>query len=211
MIMLPGFSTAAQVTDISGRGVGMDVVKKNIDSLRGVVDIDSKESEGTTIRIHLPLTLAIIDGFLVTVEKQKYVFPLDMVLECTDVEFNQDDKEGGDFFTLRGEVLPYLCLQELFYGVAMGEKSSDEVQHGSQGENKNKIVIVEYARKRAGFVVDRLLGEFQTVIKPLGRLFHNMHWISGATILGNGEVALIIDVPRLIEYVSKMVNSRRAQ
>ena len=208
MIMLPGFSTAEQVTDISGRGVGMDVVKKNIDSLRGVVDIESTEKQGTTIRIHLPLTLAIIDGFLVTVSNQKYIFPLDMVLECTDVEFNQDDKEGGNFFTLRGEVLPYLSLGELFYGDNYKDIDKTNDKQAFTNDDKNKIVIVEYARKRAGFVVDHLLGELQTVIKPLGKLFHNMHWISGATILGNGEVALIIDVPRLIEYVGKTVRIR---
>ncbi|MBN2436943.1 MAG: chemotaxis protein CheA [Spirochaetes bacterium] len=208
MIMLPGFSTAEKVTDISGRGVGMDVVKKNIDSLRGVVDIESTEKQGTTIRIHLPLTLAIIDGFLVTVANQKYVFPLDMVLECTDVEFNQDDKEGGNFFTLRGEVLPYLSLGELFYGDNFKNIDKTNENRVFSHDDKNKIVIVEYARKRAGFVVDHLLGELQTVIKPLGKLFYNMHWISGATILGNGEVALIIDVPRLIEYVGNNVKLR---
>ncbi|HRX16772.1 MAG TPA: chemotaxis protein CheA [Spirochaetota bacterium] len=208
MIMLPGFSTAEKVTDISGRGVGMDVVKKNIDSLRGVVDIESTEKQGTTIRIHLPLTLAIIDGFLVTVANQKYVFPLDMVLECTDVEFNQDDKEGGNFFTLRGEVLPYLSLGELFYGDNFKNIDKTNGNRVFSHDDKNKIVIVEYARKRAGFVVDHLLGELQTVIKPLGKLFYNMHWISGATILGNGEVALIIDVPRLIEYVGNNVKLR---
>lgn len=198
-IMEPGFSTATVVTGVSGRGVGMDVVKKNIDSMRGVIDIESGEGKGTIFRIHLPLTLAIIDGFLVTVNEQKYVFPLDMVLECTDANTEMEASNGGHFFTLRGEVLPFLKLHDLFYGT--GEEGE-----GYKKRANEKIVIVEYARKRAGIVVDSLQGEFQTVIKSLGRLFNNLYWISGATILGNGDVALIIDVPRLIETVRSQNN-----
>ncbi len=189
LIFSPGFSTAENVTSVSGRGVGMDVVKKNVESLRGVIDISSEFNRGTTIRIHLPLTLAIIDGFHVQISDVPYIIPLDMVLECIDVSDGLFmGSESGNFFTLRGEVLPFLDLKNLF-------------NIEKQPDVKENIVIVEYARKRAGLVVDSLLGELQTVIKPLGKLFSSLKWISGGTILGNGDVALILDIPRLINYV----------
>ncbi len=189
LIFTPGFSTAENITNVSGRGVGMDVVKKNVESLRGVIDINSEFNRGTSIRIHLPLTLAIIDGFQVLIRDVPYIIPLDMVLECIDVsEELFMGSEGGNFFTLRGEVLPFLDLKQLF-----NIEKRDDV--------KENIVIVEYARKRAGLVVDSLLGELQTVIKPLGKLFSSLKWISGGTILGNGDVALILDIPRLINFV----------
>ncbi|MFW6365010.1 MAG: chemotaxis protein CheA [Spirochaetota bacterium] len=206
VIMMPGFSTTEQVTGVSGRGVGMDVVKRNIESLRGIIDIESVAGKGTTFRIHLPLTLAIIDGFLVTVRGQHFVFPLDMVLECTDADEEKISYEGGHFFTLREEVLPFMNVGNLFFG------EDDAAADGSSRENrrnKKRMVIVEYARKRAGLVVDELLGEFQTVIKPLGKLFHDLKWISGATILGSGDVALIIDVPRLIAYIREQSKTEK--
>ncbi len=197
LVFHAGFSTAKQVTDVSGRGVGMDVVKRNIEALRGIVDIESEEGKGTTVRIRLPLTLAIIDGFFVVVGRTTWVVPLDMVIEC--IEFSQkkngngmvvDDKE--DFINLRGEVLPFLRLAELF---------GDHVEDGAQ-KQKN-IVVVQYAGQKAGLMVDNLLGEFQTVIKSLGPVFQNLRGISGATIMGSGEVALIIDVPRLVQYAKE--------
>jgi two-component system chemotaxis sensor kinase CheA len=116
-----------------------------------------------------------------------------MVLECTDLSEDIDvTKEGGDFFNIRGEVIPFVKLYELF-------KDTHE------RPKRENIVVVEYARKRAGFMVDRLLGEFQTVIKPLGRLFRNLKWISGATILGNGKIAFILDVPRLTEFMQQKI------
>ncbi|MDH5718464.1 MAG: chemotaxis protein CheA [Spirochaetia bacterium] len=192
LIFEPGFSTAEAVTNVSGRGVGMDVVKKNIEALRGTVDIDSKEGEGTSIRIQLPLTLAIIDGFRVGVGETSYIIPLDMVLEC--IEITEKDiltKRGGNFVNLRGEVLPFLRLREFF----------DE--EGAKSAHEN-VIVVRYGQMKAGLVADRLLGEFQTVIKPLGKLFENVHGISGATILGSGEVALILDVPRLVKAAQRI-------
>lgn len=187
-IFEPGFSTAAEVTNISGRGVGMDVVKRNIESLRGTVDVSSKPGRGTTVRIRLPLTLAIIDGFLVTVGKTYYVIPLDMVIECVEMDnSNEGMASGGNMINLRGEVLPYMRLSDFF----------DIELNDSQHEN---IIVVKYAQQKAGLLVDDLLGESQTVIKPLGKLFDKLQGISGATIMGTGEVALILDVPRLIEY-----------
>ncbi len=187
LIFEAGFSTAEAVTNLSGRGVGMDVVKRNIAALRGTVDLDSHEGEGTTVRIRLPLTLAIIDGFLVGVGKSSYVVPLDMVLEC--VELSEAERQGmreRSYLNLRGEVLPLVPIRMHF-----------EVE-GSVSRREN-VVVVQYAGQKAGMVVDELLGEFQTVIKPLGKLFSNLRGISGSTILGTGEVALILDVPSLVQ------------
>jgi two-component system chemotaxis sensor kinase CheA len=179
----PGFSTAAKVTNLSGRGVGLDVVKRNITALRGSFAVDSAEGKGTTITVRLPLTLAIINGFQIGVGKSIFVLPLDAIEEC--IEFTAQD--GHDFTNLRGEVLPFVRLRELF-GAA-----------GSQARRES-IVVVKHANQRAGFVVDALLGEFQTVIKPLGKMFKNADYASGSSILGSGEVALILDVPTLIKY-----------
>lgn len=187
LIMQSGFSTATEVTNVSGRGVGMDVVRRNIESLRGSLSINSVEGRGTTFSMRLPLTLAIIEGFLVGVDRSAYVVPLEMVVEC--LELSTEDRlrvrESG-YINLRGEVLPLLRLRDVF-----------EVK-GDSGKREN-IVVVHYAGHRAGFVVDALLGEFQTVIKPLGRLFERLSGISGSTILGNGEVALILDAAALVQ------------
>ena len=187
LVFEAGFSTADQVTNLSGRGVGMDVVKRNIQALRGSVDIESAEGRGTTVRIRLPLTLAIIDGFLVGVGKSAFVVPLDMVLEC--IELSEADRKAADtrnYVNLRGEVLPFVRLRDQF-----------EVKTAA-GKREN-IVVVQYGGQKAGFVVDELMGEFQTVIKPLGNVFRNLRGISGSTILGTGEVALILDVPTLVQ------------
>jgi two-component system chemotaxis sensor kinase CheA len=187
LIMQSGFSTARTVSNISGRGVGMDVVKRNVESLRGALSIDSVEGKGTTMSMRLPLTLAIIEGFLVGVDRFSYVVPLEMVVEC--LELSSEDRariRSSGYINLRGEVLPLLRLRDVF-----------EVT-GDSGKREN-IVVVNYAGRRAGFVVDALLGEFQTVIKPLGRLFERLSGISGSTILANGEVALILDAPALVQ------------
>jgi two-component system chemotaxis sensor kinase CheA len=190
LIFEAGFSTAEAVTSLSGRGVGMDVVKRNITALRGTVNLDSEAGVGTTVSIRLPLTLAIIDGFLVGVGKSSYVVPLDMVLEC--IELTEDQRQATrerSYLNLRGEVLPFVMLREHF-----------EVE--GAGARRENVVVVQYAGKKAGLVVDELMGEFQTVIKPLGKLFSKLRGISGSTILGSGEVALIVDVPSLVHQAS---------
>jgi two-component system chemotaxis sensor kinase CheA len=176
-----GFSTAETVTNLSGRGVGMDVVKRNIAALRGTVGIESEEGRGTTVTVRLPLTLAIINGFQVAVGKSSFVLPLESIEEC--VEFSSES--GHDFANLRGTVLPFVRLRDMF----------DTKEPASR---RQSIVVVKHAGERAGLVVDALLGEFQTVIKPLGKLFRRVDYVSGSSILGNGEVALILDVPTLI-------------
>lgn len=186
LIFEPGFSTAEQVSDLSGRGVGMDVVRRNIEALRGAIEIDSIPGQGTTIRIRLPLTLAIIDGFLVGIGESSYVIPLDLMEECVELPPGQ---RGANHINLRGQLLPFLRLRQLF-----------ELPAASL-DTREQIVIVQFGQSRAGLVVDALHGEFQTVIKPLGAMFNDLSGISGSTILGSGEVALILDVPNLIHKV----------
>ena len=187
LIFEPGFSTVEKVTNLSGRGVGMDVVRKNITALRGTVHVETVPGEGSRFTIRLPLTLAIIDGFLTGVGKASYVIPLDMVIECIELAGTSGER---DYINLRGEVLPFVRLRELFE--VRGERPTRE-----------NVVVVQYAGKKAGIVVDQLLGEFQTVIKPLGSLFRNMRGIGGSTILGSGEVALILDVQALVNRCVK--------
>ncbi|MCI8212838.1 chemotaxis protein CheA [Pseudomonas sp. S25] len=189
LIFEAGFSTAQAVTNLSGRGVGMDVVKRNITLLRGTVDLDSKPGQGTVIRIRLPLTLAIINGFLVGIGQSTYVIPLDMVQEC--IELSEDDRQISreqGYLDLRGEVLPLVYLRDHFH-------------HDGPAARRQNVVVVRYAEHKAGLVVDDLLGEFQTVIKPLGKLFGALRGISGSTILGSGAVALILDVPALLSQI----------
>jgi len=187
LIFEAGFSTAEAVTNLSGRGVGMDVVRRNIEALRGTVQIDSVEGAGTTVKIRLPLTLAIIDGFLMGVGRSSYVVPLDMVMECIELnEAERQETRDSNYINLRGTILPFIRLRDQFR------------ERGKPARREN-IVVVQYAGLRAGLVVDELMGEFQTVIKPLGKLFANLKGIGGSTILGSGEVALILDVPTLIQ------------
>ncbi|MFA6442399.1 MAG: chemotaxis protein CheA [Sterolibacterium sp.] len=247
LIFEAGFSTVEQVSNLSGRGVGMDVVRRNIAALRGTVEIDSTEGVGTTMRIRLPLTLAIIDGFLVGVSGSAFVVPLDMVVECVELSPAETAaSQGRDHLNLRGEVLPYIRLKQLF-GIpdpapALADTEDGEsfdcgemlrrggsatailtaegaaalardpelafLLHPVQREN---VVVVQYAGRRAGLVVDNLMGEFQTVIRPLGEVFNGIDGISGFTILGSGNVALILDVPGLVRRVAGREVRRNAK
>jgi two-component system chemotaxis sensor kinase CheA len=184
LIFEPGFSTADQVTNLSGRGVGMDVVKRNILALRGSVDVASAEGRGTTVSVRVPLTLAIINGFLVGVGTSVYVIPLDVIEEC--LEFTAEP--GHDFTNLRGRVLPIVRLRDVF-----------QLGAATTAVRRESIVVVNCGGRRTGLVVDTLLGEFQTVIKPLGDIFDRVTCVGGSTILGSGEVALILDVAALVE------------
>ena len=187
LIFEAGFSTADQVSNLSGRGVGMDVVKRNVTALRGTIDIDSEIGIGATIRIRMPLTLAIIDGFLVGVGTSSFVVPLDNVIECLELP---KECEERDFMDLRGAVLPFIRLRNLF-----------EIE-GDVPRRQN-VVVVGYGENKAGLVVDRLLGEFQTVIKPLGKLFVHLQGIGGSTILGSGEVALILSISAMLQQYTR--------
>ena len=163
------------------------------------IEIDSTQGVGTTIRIRLPLTLAIIDGFLMGVGGSSFVVPLDLVIECIELsDAERRETRESNYINLRGTVLPFLRLRQLF-----------EIQ-GKAGRHEN-IVVVQYGGQKVGLVVDELLGEFQTVIKPLGKLFSHLRGISGSTILGSGEVALILDVPALVQEVASSDMQRLSQ
>ncbi len=189
LIFAPGFSTAKKVTSVSGRGVGLDVVKKAIDALHGSIDVSSLKGAGTTITLRLPLTLAIIDGLLVRIGEQHFVLPLSFVKECVELAGNGNGN-GRRLANVRGEIVPYVRLREQF---------------GIEGESPSieQIVITEASGNRVGFVVDHVIGDNQTVIKNLGRVYQNVDGLSGATILGDGTVALILDVPKLVQCAEK--------
>jgi two-component system chemotaxis sensor kinase CheA len=187
LAFLPGLSTAASVTSISGRGVGMDVVKQAIEEMRGSIEIDSRRGEGTTFTVRFPLTLAIIDGLLVRVGQAQFVLPLSSVEEC--IELRRAESEGArarHLVNVRGEIVPYIRLREQFGA-------------GGEPPEIEQIVITETEGQRIGFVVDQVIGSHQTVIKSLGRMYREVAGLSGATILGDGTVALILDVPRLVQ------------
>ena len=189
-VLEPGFSTAGEVTSLSGRGVGMDVVKRNIETLRGSVSIASTEGAGSSITLRLPLTLAIIEGFFVEVGTETFVIPLEAVTECqTLAREDVRHADGSGVINFRGAPLPYLRLRELF------KLDDDKDQKPPEREH---IAIVRSGERYAGIAVDALLGQDQAVIKPLGRLFRDVPGVAGSTIGGNGRVALILDVAALL-------------
>jgi two-component system chemotaxis sensor kinase CheA len=188
ILFQPGFSTVREVTSLSGRGVGMDVVKRAIEGLRGKIDIASTPGKGTVVTLRLPLTLAIIDGLLVRVGNGRYVLPLSAVEECVELSANEDAKSSGrSFLSVRGDLVPYLRLRELF-----GTPTPADLYQ--------KVVIVSSGEQRIGLVVDQVIGNHQTVIKSLSKLHADCGTFSGATILGDGAVALILDIAHLVEF-----------
>ncbi|WP_334150729.1 chemotaxis protein CheA, partial [Hyphomicrobium sp.] len=188
LIFHPGFSTAKEISSVSGRGVGMDVVKRTIETLRGSIDVTSKVGVGTTVTLRLPLTLAIIDGMLVRVGKGRYTIPLSAVEECVELPATTAAATNGrNFLNIRGSLVPYLRLRELF-----GARVPADLHQ--------KVVIVSAGEHRVGLVVDQILGNNQTVIKSLSKLHADVGNFSGATILGDGTVALILDVAQLLRF-----------
>lgn len=197
LIFEPGFSTAEITTDISGRGVGMDVVKRNMEKLRGAVDISSEPGKGTRISLTIPLTLAIIDGFMVEVCGHFYIFNLAIVREC--VAYNQktsgSDEQG--LMRLRGEMIPFIDIRTMF-------------NLGGMASAFPQVVVTEVDGMVLGFLVDRVIGHCQTVIKPLGRGIQNADMFSGASILGSGSIALILDANRIISRVVRSMEEQHA-
>lgn len=186
MIFHPGFSTAAQVTNLSGRGVGMDVVKRTIESLRGTIDITSAPGEGSTVVLRIPLTLAIIEGLLVRVGEGCYVIPLAVVEECIELSLEEDMRSRGrSFITLRDRLVPFIRLREMF-------------DTGTRPDPHQKIVVIATGGERVGLVVDQIIGSHQTVIKSMSALHRDVATFAGATILGDGSVALILDAVQLV-------------
>lgn len=195
LIFEPGFSTAAAVTDLSGRGVGMDVVRRNIEKLRGNIDVTSQPGLGTKVTLRIPLTLAIIDGLLVTIGDQYFVLPLAHTLECIELSREQIDcAEGKQLINVRGELIAYIRLRD-YFGI-VGDLQDFE-----------QVMLVDTDSGRFGLVVDRVLGDCQTMVKSLGQLYQKINELSGATILGNGSVALILDPHRLVQECIRLPNS----
>jgi len=194
-ILAPGFSTAEDVTSVSGRGVGMDVVKKAMDDLRATIEVDSMKGIGTTVTLKLPLTLAIIEGLLIRIGAERFVIPLSVVEEC--VELTRDDiarTHGRHLVRVRGEIVPYIRLREWF-------------DIDGDAPDIEQVVIIQNEGKRVGFAVDNVVGEQQTVIKSLGKYYRDVKSLSGATILGDGGVALILDINQLVKDVEHFENA----
>ncbi|QRM44267.1 chemotaxis protein CheA [Rhizobium sp. BG4] len=186
LIFAPGFSTAATITNLSGRGVGMDVVKKTVEALRGAIDIESRPGEGSEVSLRIPLTLAIIDGLLVRVGSGRYVIPLSAVEECLELSLEEDLRSRGrSFISLRDSLVPFLRLRDLF-------------RTGTKPDVHQKVVVISTGTERVGLVVDQIIGDHQTVIKSMSKLHNDVVTFSGATILGDGSVALILDVGHLV-------------
>jgi two-component system chemotaxis sensor kinase CheA len=193
LLFQPGFSTAKQVTDVSGRGVGMDVVRQRVDSLRGSIDVASKPGEGTSVTLRLPLTLAIIDGILVSIGDASFVLPLANILECIELTSADIERANGKHIAdVRGEIVPYIRLREHF-----------DIR--TPRPEIEQIMIVSTEGGRYGFVVDRVLGNCQTVIKNLGRFYRHVKVVSGATILGDGTVALVLDPERVAQDAARAI------
>jgi two-component system chemotaxis sensor kinase CheA len=186
LVFLPGLSTAEAVTEVSGRGMGMDVVRRGVEALRGTVTLLSEEGRGTTVTLRVPLTLASIQGFAVGVGEETFVLPLETVRECLELPAELCGQPGGGVLNLRGQALPYLRLSEVL-GV-----------RGAHSQRES-VVVVAHGEGLAGLVVDELHGEGQRVLKPLDRLFRSLPGVSGSTLLDDGRVGLVLDVPSLLK------------
>jgi len=194
LILAPGFSTAREVTDVSGRGVGMDVVRRNVEALRGSLEMAGKPGEGLTVTLRLPLTLAIIDGLLVRIGETHFILPLASSLECVELTARDiANAHGNRIAMVRGRTVPYIRLSEY-------------LRLGTPRPEREQIMVME---TEEGQVVDEVLGNHQTVIKNLGRLYRHVQTVSGATILGNGTVALILDPHRLVQGAIEAGRDRR--
>jgi two-component system chemotaxis sensor kinase CheA len=181
----PGFSTAQTISALSGRGVGMDVVKRTIEAMRGSIDTATVPGNGTTVTLRLPLTLAIIEGLLIRVGEGRYIIPLSAVEECAELSVADERERGRNFLNMRGDLVPFLRLRNLF--------DSD-----GEADLHQKIIIASAGETRIGLVVDQIIGSHQSVIKSLSKLHSDVTMFSGATILGDGSAALILDVAQLI-------------
>jgi two-component system chemotaxis sensor kinase CheA len=192
-IFYPGFSTAAVVTDISGRGVGMDVVKRNISELKGSILVESKVNIGTTLTIKLPLSLSIIDGLLVDVANVYYIIPLSVVDKCYEVDNKQMMNNFNELLVLDDKQIPFINIRKEFGYSPLS------------GSEKSQIIVVSDADRKVGISVDHIVGEYQAVVKPIGKYYKNQDFISGATILGDGSIALVMDSHKIIDLYTEHV------
>ena len=190
LLFLPGFSTAEKITSVSGRGVGMDVVRRKITEIRGEVEIDAEVNKGTTITIKLPLTLSIIDGLLVDIDEVSYIIPLSVIDKCYAVEHSKVMRAYNNIIILDGVQIPFYYLR-------------GEFESTGTAPTVEQIVVVRYNESRVGLIIDRVVGEYQAVLKPLGKMYKEQDMISGASILGDGTIALVMDTNRIVKKFSK--------
>jgi two-component system chemotaxis sensor kinase CheA len=185
-IFHPGFSTAEKITDVSGRGVGMDVVNRNIQEIKGSIQVDSKMNEGTTLTIKIPLTLSIIDGLLVAIDSVNYIIPLSVITKCYEVNNSEMIGNFNQLLILDEEQVPYINMR-------------DEFGHKFETGRKSAVIVVNNGERKVGISIDNIIGEYQAVVKPLGKFYTNQDFISGASILGDGTIALVMDTNKIIE------------
>lgn len=196
LIFVPGFSLAKDVTDLSGRGVGMDVVKKNILDIRGDITIDSTLGEGTIIKLGLPLTLSVIDGLLIKVHQTPYVVPLGDIQKCYEIKRSQLNNDFNGILVLDEEQVPFLDLRKEFL-------IEDE-----EPPEKSSVIVLENESNRVAVCVDSIVGEYQAVLKPVGKYYRNQEFVSGATILGDGSIALVLDAYKIVDR--KLVKQKKS-
>jgi two-component system chemotaxis sensor kinase CheA len=195
LVFRPGFSTATEVTNLSGRGVGMDVVRHNVESLRGTAHVESVEGSGTRIALRVPLTLTLVDGFCVRAGGETFLIPMDAVVECAPLpEKDAGSNEPFGVLSARGAALPFVRLRSVF-GLEGGAPL------------RENVVVVRHSGGTLGFVVDSLQGTQRTVVKALGPLFRGTAGVSGAALVGDGGVALIIDIPSLVRVTLPRVSA----
>ncbi|MBQ5575931.1 MAG: chemotaxis protein CheW, partial [Bacteroidales bacterium] len=190
LIFMPGFSTSEKVTNISGRGVGMDVVKRKVSDIRGTVSVASELGEGTTITISLPLTLSIIDGMLVRIADVDYIIPLSVIDTIFAVEHEKIASSFQNVINIEGVQYPFYYLR-------------DEFGIPGDAPEREEIIMVKYEDRKIGVVVDNITGEYQAVLKPLGKLYRSQDIFSGASILGDGTVALVLDTHKVINKFTR--------
>jgi two-component system chemotaxis sensor kinase CheA len=189
LILVPGFSTAREVTEVSGRGIGLDIVEKNVSAIGGAIGIESEMGRGTTFTIRLPLTFAVLHGLSARIGPELYIVPLPAVSECLDMPAENGSAAESGVFTLRGDAVPFLRLRGHF--ASPGHAADIE-----------KVIVVEYGRNRVGLVVDELIGETRAVVKPMSRFFRRSGWISGSALLGSGEIGLVLEVASILDDVA---------
>jgi two-component system, chemotaxis family, sensor kinase CheA len=198
LILLPGFSTASSVTDVSGRGVGLDVVQKKISELRGQIQIASQLGKGTTITLHLPLTLSMLDGLLVKVHNTHFVIPLSAVEKCYEMKYSDLDNTYNNAVRLDERLIPFVHLRREF-----------EILH--EAPMYAQMVVITSEGILAGLPVDQVIGEYQAVLKPLGKMYNGIDIVSGASILGDGSIALVLDPLRVIHQFDQKSLNREFQ
>lgn len=191
----PGFSTAQTISALSGRGVGMDVVKRTIENMRGTIDLSTRPGQGTTVTLRLPLTLAIIEGLLIRVGEGRYIIPLSAVEECVELTAEDERSRGRNFLNVRGNLVPFLRLREI-------------MSSSGSPDRHQKTIIISTGESRVGLVADQIIGNHQTVIKSLSKLHSDVTIFSGATILGDGTAALILDVAQLVALAQSKVEKQ---